>query len=530
MPERMPNVFVFFLDTIRVDRVKGMGAPGEPVNFLEKVLHQGSLFADFIVSGNSTRISVNALFSGFYGGTSGLNYHYNCDADFHASQVLTLTELLRHHSYRTLGVSQGDVYLPLWGFDRFQTFEGDFDLDGLAAEIGASERPLSAYLHFSNLHDLAFGSPELMTPACYDQHLDRLATELERVWQRLASDDDVVVVVSDHGCNLRERHDPDWRFYYEDEPTGGIFLGEPTIRGICSIVGPGRFPVRRLDGVTRSIDLLPTLLDGLGLERPAVQGRSLWPVLTGHQLMPALDAFSEAGGIRLADGQAICRSLRDSHYKYDRYEIYGEQLFDIANDPAESHNLIGQGHPREAEMRARCTAQAAENTRGVAPWYAQSAALVASVLAERPPWPPVQRGARESCFKGLIDDAVRDYLHRHVAEHVPRWQADGERILVYSASEHAGVLFDALPPAARELVVGVVDGNPALAGKTWRGLPVYGPERFEDQVAASLLIVAHHFFAHDMYARIKQACTRPIRVVNLYHLDREIPMWWDRDA
>jgi arylsulfatase A-like enzyme len=530
MADRMPNVFVFVLDTIRVDRVKGMGAPGEPANFLEKILHRGSLFANFIVSGNSTRISVNALFNGFYGGTTGLNYHYNCDADFHASQVITLTELLRHHGYRTIGVSQGDVYLPLWGFDRFQTFEGDFDLDDLAGEIASSDRPVFAYLHFSNLHDLAFGSPERMTLECYDEHLDELADELKGAWQRLVGDDDVAVVVSDHGCNLRERFDPDWRFYVEDEPTGGIFLGEPSIRGICSIVAPGRFPARSLDGVTRSIDLLPTLLDGLGLERPQVQGRSLWPVLTGHELMPALDAFSEAGGIRLDDGQAICRGLRDSHFKYNRYEIHGEQLFDLVHDPDATRDLIGQGHPQEQAMRERCAAQTAENARGVAPWYAQSAALATQVLAARPPWPKVQRGPRESCFKGLIDDAVRDYLKAHVAEHVPRWKTADERILLYSASEHAGVLLDALPVEGRELLVGVVDGNPALAGKTWRGLPVYAPDSFEDVAGASLLIVAHHFFAQDMYARVKQACDRPIRVVNLYHLDRDIPLWWDRDG
>jgi hypothetical protein len=369
-----------------------------------------------------------------------------------------------------------------------------------------------------------------MTPECYGEHLEQLAAELQGVWQRLVTDDDVAVVVSDHGCNLRTDYDPDWRFYYEDEPTGGIFLGEPTIRGICSIVAPGRFPQRRLDGVTRSIDILPTLLDGLGLERPTVQGRSLWPVLGGAEPMPGLDAFSEAGGIRLADGQAICRSLRDDRFKYSRYEIYGEQLFDIADDPGESNNLIGQGHPQEPAMRERCAAQSQENARGVAPWYAQSAELVARLLAERPPWPEVRRGDRESCFKGLIDEAVRNYLHRQVAAQLPRWRAAGERILVYSASEHAGVFFDALPTDARDLVVGVVDGNPALAGKSWRGVPVFRPEQFEAEVDASLLIVAHHFFAHDMYARIKESCRCPIPVVNLYHLDREIPLWWDRDA
>ena len=530
MGDRRPNIFVFMLDTIRVDRVRGLGAAGEPGNFLEKVIHCGSLLADFVVAGNSTRISLNALFNGFYGGTSGLNYHYGCDADFRSTQVISLAELLRFHGYRTIGVSQGDVYLPLWGFDRFQTFEGDFDLEVIRREIDASDRPVFGYLHFSNLHDLAFGSPERMTPECYDRHLELLAAELEQAWAHLVGDDDVVVVVSDHGCNLRESLDPDWRFFREEEPTGGIFLGQATIRGICSIIGAGRFPMRRLDGVTRSIDVMPTLLDGLGIPRPAVQGRSLWPALCGEAAMPQLDAFSEAGGVRLADGQAICRSLQDGRFKYNRYEIYGEQLFDLASAPDEPASLAGQGLAEEARLRAACAAQAADNARGTTPWYGQTAGLVADVLAARPPWPEIQHGTRESCFKGLIDDAVRDYLSRHVAQQVPRWRAAGERILLYSASEHAAACLDALPPQGRGLLAGVVDANPRLAGGTWQGLPVFSPGRLEALSEATLLIVAHHFFAHDMYARIKELRRTPIRVVNLYRLDREIPLWWDRDG
>lgn len=527
MEIRRPNVFVFMLDTIRVDRVRGLGTDGEPGNFLERVLHRGSLLADFVVAGNSTRISMNALFNGFYGGTSGLNYHYGCDADFRASRVVSLTELLRFHGYRTLGVSQGDVYLPLWGFDRFQTFEGDFDLDGIRREIDASDRPVFVYLHFSNLHDLAFGSPERMTADCYDSHLDALAAELEQVWTHLVADDDVAVVVSDHGCNLREAADPEWRFFREEEPTGGIFLGQATIRGICSIVGPGRFPARRLDGLTRSIDVMPTLLDGLGLQRPQVQGRSLWPVLSGQGPMYRLDAFSEAGGVRLADGQAICRSLQDGRFKYNRYTVYGEQLFDLVSDPDERENLVGLGRPEEARLRAACAAQAQENARGVEPWYRHSTALVAHVLAARPPWPEVVRGARQSCFRGLIDDTVREYVADHVAAQLPSWRAANERILLYSASEHAAAFLARLPPEGRELLLGVVDGNPELAGSTWQGLPVFSPAELETLSAATLLIVAHHFFAHDMYARIKALRQTPIRVVNLYRLDREIPLWWD---
>jgi arylsulfatase A-like enzyme len=525
---KRPNVFIFFLDTIRVDQLKGCDTPGEPENFVERILHQGTFFSNFIVAGNSTRISVNALFNGFYGSTSGLNFHYQCDDAFEQSRLVTLADVFRQHGYSTLGISQGDVYLPTAGFDRFSIFQESFDLDALETSLARGQQPTFAYLHFSNLHDLAFGSPERMTAETYRKHLNQLAEEVEQVWNRLVGPDDVVVIVSDHGCNLRHSYDPDWRFFYEEEPTGGIFLGEATIRGICSIVAPGRFPVRRVEQLVRGIDIFPTLLDGLGLKRPKVQGRSLWSELGQDRPWPQLHAFAEAGGVRMADGEAVCRSLRTDRWKYNRYETHGEQIFDLADDPAGQHNLIGCGHPQEALLRRLFAEQVAENRQGAKAIYGPTLAWVRTVLAGRPPLPEIVKGKRSSCFQGLIDERVRSYLREHVARHLPRWRQQQERVVIYSASEHARTFFAAIGSGDLSPVVGIVDSNPALGGSRFCGLPVYPLQQFECRAAPTLIVVAHHFFANDMYVRIKETCRRPIPVFNLYHLDREIPLWWDR--
>lgn len=523
-----PNVFIFFLDTVRVDQLKGAGASGEPENFLEKVLHKGTFFHNFIVAGNSTRISVNALFNGFFGGTSGLNYHYQCDEDFKNSQVVTLADVFKYHGYRTLAVSQGDVYLPTWSFDQFRIFQESFDLEGLETEVADASQPLFAYLHFSNLHDLAFGAPEQMTADNYRQHLQELASEMEAVWNRLVKEEDIVVIVSDHGCNLREAFDPDWRFFYEEEPTGGIFLRDVTIRGICSIVAPKLFPVRRVNELVRGIDIFPTLLDALELLRPAVQGCSLWEEIKSNKPLPAMHAYAEAGGVRMADGEAVCRCIRNNRWKFNRYEIYGEQLFDLSRDPDEQHNLIGSGQPQEAHMRRLFSEQVAENRQGAESFYAQSDPMQQRMLANRE-LPIVVKGGRTSCFQGLIDERVCRYLAEHIARQFSSWGQKGERIVVYSASEHARALFDAASPEVLAMIFGVVDSNPSLSGSRFCDVPVYSLSDFEQRAAPTMIIVAHHFFANDMYLKIKEACCQPIPVFNLYHLDREIPLWWDRD-
>lgn len=525
---KRPNVFVFFLDTIRADQLKGCETPGEAENFIERTLHQGTFFNHFIVGGNSTRVSVNAFFNGFYGGTTGFNYHYQCDDDFNTSRVLSLADLFKFSGYRTVGISQGDVYLPTFGFDRFLVFQDTFDPAEIERQLELQETPTFAYLHFSNLHDMAFGKPELMTAENYRLHLNELAEEVEGVWNRVVGPLDIAVIVSDHGCHLRRSYDPNWQFFFEEEPTGGIFLSEATVRGICSIVAPGRFPRRRVDSLVRGVDIFPTLLDSLNLPRPRVQGCSLWDAVNGNANVPELTAYMETGGVRMANGQAISRGIRDQRWKYNRYETKGEELFDLETDPKEENNLIASSPADAARMRKRFWEQVAENRAGVAPFYLAALPLVQSVLAARAPLPELVRGHRASCFKGMIVDSVRKYLREQAAHYLPLWRERRERIAVYSASEHTQAFFAGSELANSGLVVGIVDSNPTLRGSRFHGVPVYALDEFEDRAQPTMIIVAHYFFATDMYIRIKETCRRPIPVFNVYRLDREIPLWWDR--
>lgn len=523
-----PNVFILVLDTVKRTEIQGVDEPDKELNFLENSLQKGTFFSNYIVAGGTTRISLNALFNGFYGSTSGLNYHH-CEEEFSKTQALSLTEVFKFNGYRTFGATQGDISLMPWGFDRLWTRQEFFDLETLKSFIEEDHRPVFSYLHFYGVHDPAFGSPEHMTPANYRSLLNALSDEIEQLWQRLIREDDVVVVVSDHVCHLREKYDPNWRFFHEEEPTAGIFLSEATIRGICSIISPGRFPTCQVGDLVRSIDIFPTLCDSLGLEHPSVQGYSLWPALQGNEPWPELHAFVEGGGVRMANGQAICQSIRTPRWKFNRYQTHGEQFFDLKLDPEERENLVGRNHPQETIMRNLLAAQEEENRRGVNAFSSPAADLCRALRENRPPIPAISRGTRDFGFRGLFDNKVRGYLEHHVKSQIPRWRLKKERIVIYSASEHAHHFFSACEPKNMEMVVGLVDGNPNLAGSTFWGVPVYALTDFEDQAKPTMIIVAHHILAHDMYARIKDICRQPIRVYNLYHLDREIPLWWNRE-
>jgi arylsulfatase A-like enzyme len=528
MSGRRPNLFVFVLDTLRLDQLRGVGAPAEPQNFLERTLRSGTLFSNFFPAGGTTRISVNGMFNGFLGGTSRLN-HQQCHLRFDQSEALTLTEVFRHHGYSTLGLTQGHISLQPAGFDELWTRQPRFSGERIKQLIASRPGPVFTYLHLYEVHDPVFAEPQSMTADNYRRHLDRMAEEIEDVWAAIGPDD-VVVIASDHGCRLRPRLDPDWRFYDEEEPSAGMFLTEATIRGVCAIVAPRCFPDVEVRELVSGIDLFPTLFDGLGLEGPAVQGLSLWPALKDGAAWPRDHVYLETGAIPLADGTAPSRCVRDGRWKYVYHATHGEALFDLENDPGEETNLLGSGCAAEAVMRERMRQQLADNRGGVHAYYRDSASLCRRLLAERRAPDAVHTGERSISFAGWIDARVCAHLREQLAAHLPTWRAAGERIVLYSASDHARAFIEAGGDALKKVLLGVVDANPTLVGGTFCGVPVLSTDTLGDDPPPSRILVAHHHYAGDIYVALKNRLAHPVPVYNIYHLDRRVPLWWDRAA
>ncbi len=145
------------------------------------------------------------------------------------------------------------------------------------------------------------------------------------------SDDTIVVFASDNGG---ERFSDVWPF------TGAkTELLEGGLRVPTLVRFPGRIPAgSQGDQVAISMDWLPTLLAGAGIEPPArpFDGENLWPELTGARFPHPRRLFWRYK----ANGQ---RALRDGDWKY--LKIQGSEfLFDLARDPRERANLKGR-HP-----------------------------------------------------------------------------------------------------------------------------------------------------------------------------------------
>jgi choline-sulfatase len=127
---------------------------------------------------------------------------------------------------------------------------------------------------------------------------------------------------------------------------------------------PGRIvPGSTTEALVEFIDILPTLLDYCGLQKPeAIQGRSLVPLLTGKTSKHRERVFVEYAQndeIMVCDERWKLVYIRGKRRRVDGYDpgkdvpLPGPRLslFDLQSDPGERTNLVAD--PSQQERVAR---------------------------------------------------------------------------------------------------------------------------------------------------------------------------------
>jgi arylsulfatase A-like enzyme len=192
-----------------------------------------------------------------------------------------------------------------------------------------------------------------------DEQVGRLVRMVER---RGESADTVIVFVSDHG-------DFCWQhgMCKKDLVLWDALLHIPFV-----IAWPGVIRHQVVDTLTGQVDVLPSLIDLLDLERhPGVQGRSLAPLVRDGHLLAEKAVFAEvchswmqnpyssyaefAAAWQAARNNAHdplhytapynvpgdhVMAVRTRKWKYIRFGSGFEELYDLENDPGERRNLV----------------------------------------------------------------------------------------------------------------------------------------------------------------------------------------------
>jgi arylsulfatase A-like enzyme/Tfp pilus assembly protein PilF len=276
----------------------------------------------------------------------------------------TLAEILKDAGYETAAFVAAYPVAAAFGFRQgFSVFREKFK-DSPVPGAGAQRRaddvaddvlswlptrgkgPFFAWVHFYDPH-APYDPPEPFARefeghaydgevAFADHHLGRILEALAAAGHR---DDTVVAVVADHGESLGEH----------GEVTHAVLTYEATLHVPLILAGPGVPSSVVAKARVSTVDLLPTLLGLLGRERPdGLPGRDLRPAFRGEALGDdALYAESIFG--RLNCRWSPLRALYRGDYKL--IEGSRSELFDLARDPHEQHDLAAAEPARTDELR-----------------------------------------------------------------------------------------------------------------------------------------------------------------------------------
>jgi len=157
----------------------------------------------------------------------------------------------------------------------------------------------------------------------------------------------LVIFTSDNGMNMG--HHGIWG---KGNGTFPQNMYDTSVKVPTIISRPGHVPQGVVDDHLLShYDIMPTLLDYLGMENPEADqlpGRSFAPLLRGEPIdeREHVVVFDEYGPVRM---------IRTREWKYvHRYPYGPHELYDLVNDPDEEHNLIDDPgyRARVEELRA----------------------------------------------------------------------------------------------------------------------------------------------------------------------------------
>jgi arylsulfatase A-like enzyme len=164
-------------------------------------------------------------------------------------------------------------------------------------------------------------------------------------------DNTLVVFTSDHGEQLGDH----WQFskyaYFDQSFHIPLIVRDPRPQADAA-------RGRQVDAFTENVDIMPTILDCLGLDIPAqCDGESLLPFCHGvipdrwrdaaHWEFDFRDwiADGEDSFLGLTPDQCTLSALRSERYKYVHFTGLPPLFFDLHEDPEELHNLADDpGH------------------------------------------------------------------------------------------------------------------------------------------------------------------------------------------
>jgi len=414
VPSR-PNLVVVLSDDHRWDALGAAGNPAVVTPVMDRLAREGVYFRQATVSVSQCHPVRASLLTGLPAWRHGV-YSIQLQAPGVAETLCrrpTVASLLRDAGYHTVMVGKWHLPPPPWecGFDEARTWLPDGSADyrdpelirgtshehevvaGFTQEIFAGDAvdllrsqtakagPFLLWLGFTAPHFPYEPNPqriaalyagrsdeELLPPGFprdveandwrhYDEAVSHLDEQLGRVLAALRetglAGNTVVALLGDNGYMMGERGvgGPGSRANGKQVPY------ESSLRVPFVISGPGLPRSLASDLPVSSLDLPPTLLSLAGVPVPdSWPGRDLAAALAGRiEVREAFAEWSDEESDKFGD--LAFRAVRTPAHKLIVWKdpARGEELYDLAADPAEAHNLAADPAAQEVlrDLRSR---------------------------------------------------------------------------------------------------------------------------------------------------------------------------------
>ncbi len=365
------SVLLISIDTLRADAIGAYGSKSVSTPWMDLLAREGVRFEQAHAHNVVTLPSHSNILSGRYPLTHGVrdNTGFRFPQD-----VPTLATMLKERGFETAAFVSAFVLDSRFGLDRgFDVYDdhtagldrqSPFMVPDRKAEETVSlalrwmeshrDRQFFAFVH---LYDPHF--PYQPKEPYASRHRDApyygeveatdaaLETLLKPVLDGPRERNTLVILTSDHGEALGEH----------GESTHGIFAYESTLRVPLILRLPG-VSNRVASAPARHIDIVPTVLDALGMDVPKeLPGTSLWGLALGGRAGVGFSAYFESLSTSLNQGWAPLRGMFDGRYKY--IDLPLPELYDLRADPGELKNLAATEPVQLDSMRSALTRQRA---------------------------------------------------------------------------------------------------------------------------------------------------------------------------
>lgn len=369
-PQPRPHLLLITLDTTRADRLGCYGYAPAKTPALDALAAGGVLCERAYTVAPLTLPAHASLFTGLYPAETGVRTNGRGRLD---DSLPTLAEALKRRGYETAAFVASFVLDGKFGLARgFKTYDDDIageepDPDALhrhrdgAAVVDAALAwlgqprlsPFFCWVHLYDPHAPYLAHPDLFgdefTERPYDAEIAYVDRQVGRLVaflkERGLEGETLVVIVGDHGEGLGEHF----------ERAHGSTLSNATMHVPLIFRRPQQLPAGgRVATNVSMVDVSPTIHELLGMAvPPKITGKSFRPALAGGTA-PASLCYGATDEPFRSNGWSPLRSLTDGDWKYVRTTRV--ELYDLAKDPHELHNLTESDPGKTQAMESRLAA------------------------------------------------------------------------------------------------------------------------------------------------------------------------------